>query len=61
MKINIYRFQVRASGFEWHNYAIWWKDMETLLKSKALQQFTKTVIPDPKGDQYKFNIDGKKD
>ena len=44
-----------------HNYGMWAQDMETLLKSKALSQITKTTIPDPKHDQQKFVLDGKKD
>jgi len=44
-----------------HNYGVWAQDMETLLKSKGLWQFTKTAVPDPKDDQQKFVIDGKKD
>jgi hypothetical protein len=43
------------------NYAIWAPDMETLLKSKGLWKYTKTVIPDPMDDQMKFVVDGKKD
>jgi hypothetical protein len=34
-----------------HNYGIWAQDMETLLKSKVLWQFTKIMVPDPKDDQ----------
>ena len=43
------------------NYAIWEPDMETMMKSKAIQQYTKTVIPNPSDDQAKFIIDGNKD
>jgi hypothetical protein len=32
------------------NYAVWAPDMETLLKSKGLWQYTKVVIPDPTDD-----------
>jgi hypothetical protein len=33
-----------------HNYGMWAVDMETLLKSKALLHFTKTVVLDPKDE-----------
>ena len=35
--------------------------METLLKSKALWQFMKTAMPDPKDDQHQFVFEKKKD
>jgi hypothetical protein len=35
--------------------------METKLKSKALWQYTKIVIPDPIDDHAKFVVDGKED
>jgi hypothetical protein len=34
-----------------HNYGMWAQDMETLLKSKELWQFTKTLVPNPKDEQ----------
>jgi hypothetical protein len=43
------------------NYVIWAPNMETLLKSKGLWQYTKVVILDLKDDQVKFVVDGKKD
>jgi hypothetical protein len=43
------------------NYAVWEVDMETLLKSKRLWQYMKTVIPDPMEEQAIFVVDGKKD
>jgi hypothetical protein len=42
------------------NYGIWAQDMETLLKNKALWQFTETMVLDLKDRQHKFIIDGKK-
>lgn len=35
--------------------------METLLKSKGIQQYTKIVIPDPANAATKFAVDRKKD
>jgi hypothetical protein len=35
--------------------------MKTLLKSKYLWKFTNNVVSNPKDDQQKFIIDGKKD
>ena len=43
-----------------HNYAIWLQDMETLLKSKGIRQYMKTIIPYLKVDQVKFVINEKK-
>jgi hypothetical protein len=43
------------------NYAVWEPHMETLLKSKGLFQYMKTVILDPTDDQEIFYVDGKKD
>jgi hypothetical protein len=42
------------------NYPIWAPDMETLLKRKGLWHYTKLIILDPKDDQMKFVINGKK-
>jgi len=44
-----------------HNYGMWAQDMESLLKSKVLWSFTKTMIPNLKDDKHKFVIDGRKD
>jgi hypothetical protein len=43
------------------NYEVWDLDIETLLKSKVLWQYTKVVILDPTDASVKFSIDGKKD
>jgi hypothetical protein len=43
------------------NFAVWAPSMETLLKTKGLWQYTKTVILDPTNDHEKFVVDGKKD
>jgi hypothetical protein len=43
------------------NYVVWAPDMETLLKSKGLWKYMKTVILDPIDDQEKFIVDGNKD
>jgi hypothetical protein len=43
------------------NYVEWEPNMETLLKSEGLWQYTKTMIPTPIDDHEKFTIDGKKD
>lgn len=43
------------------NYAIWQTDMEMLLKSKGLWQYTKAVILDLSDASAKFIVDGKKD
>jgi hypothetical protein len=43
------------------NYAVWALDMETLLKSKGLWKYTKTMIPYLTNDQAKFIVVGKKD
>jgi hypothetical protein len=42
-------------------YAIWALDMETLLKSKELFQYTKVEIIDPRDTQTNFVLDRKKD
>ena len=44
-----------------NNYGIWAQNMETLLKSKILWQFTKATIVGSKDDQHKFIFDKKKD
>jgi hypothetical protein len=38
------------------NYVVWAPDMETLLKSKGLWNYMKTMIPDPTDDQEKFSL-----
>ena len=43
------------------NYAVWTLDMEILLKSKGLWQYTKVAILDPIDVHEKFVVDGKKD
>jgi hypothetical protein len=43
------------------NYASLAPYMETLLNSKGSWKYTKVVILDPKDDQEKFIVDGKKD
>ena len=42
------------------NYIVWAQDMETLLKSKGLLQYMKTVILYPSDAKVKFIVDGKK-
>jgi hypothetical protein len=42
-----------------HNYGIWAQGIETLLKSKALWQFSKITVPNPKDDHHKFVINKK--
>jgi len=43
------------------SYEVWEPDMETILKSKGLWPYTKTVIPYPTNDQETLVINGKKD
>jgi len=43
------------------NYVVSTPDMETLLNTKWLWKFTKTVIPDPTDDHENFVVYGKKD
>jgi hypothetical protein len=54
-------FEDRSYVLNGSNYVVWAPDMETLLKSKGLWKYMKTVIPDPTDDQEKFVVDGKKD
>jgi hypothetical protein len=42
-------------------YVIWSPNMETLLKSKGLWKYTKTVIPDLMDNPMNIIVDGKKD
>jgi len=44
-----------------HNYGIWEQNMEIVLKSKYLWQFTKIVALDFKDRHEKFIVNGKKD
>jgi hypothetical protein len=43
------------------NYAIWEPNMETLLNSKGMWKYMKSMILDPINDQTNFIVDGKKD
>lgn len=43
------------------NYVVWETNMETLLKSKGLWQYTKVCILDPSDAQVKVIMDKKKD
>ena len=53
--------KIEPSILDGLNYAIWAIDMETLLKSNRLWQYTKVSILDPFDAQEKFSIDGRKD
>ena len=43
------------------NYVVWWIYMETLLKSKGLQKYTKDTIPNSSNASAKFIVDKNKD